>query len=92
MPRYIVHVVRGATVVAVENDMDVLAHGGARQTAIGLVARLALAAERGGPDYRGAVLEVVSEDRRCTFCVPFPPLLEVCSRTRRAVAAVYGTA
>ena len=88
MPRYIVEIIKGLKVVAVDN-LDVLDHDAVAEAATSLIARLVLAAEDGGPDYRGAVLQAVSEEGRRTFCVPFPSLPNASPRSR-AVTAVYG--
>ena len=89
MPRYVVQIVRGSTVLVLENALDVVGHEAASETAADIVRRLVRAADHGGPDFRGAVLEAISEDGRRTCCVPFPPLPKAAPRSRIATA-VYG--
>ena len=88
MPRYVVEIIKGPKVLAVDT-IDVQDHEAAGETAASIVAQLVRAADHGGPDFRGAILEAVSEDRRRTCCVPFPPFPNAAPRSR-VVAAVYG--
>jgi hypothetical protein len=79
MPRYIVEIIKGPKVLAVET-IDVMNLDAVAEAAASVMARLVL--NDGAPDYRGAVLHAVSEDGRRTFCLPFPSLPKDGPRSR----------
>jgi hypothetical protein len=72
MPRFFFHIVKHKDVLTDEVGLELRDIAAAHREAIEAIASFVKDAERGGPDYGGNSLHVISADKRTTFTLPIP--------------------
>jgi hypothetical protein len=72
MPRFFFHIVEHNDVLTDEVGLELPDVVAARREAVEAIASFVRDVERGGPDYGGKSLHVVSQDNRATFTLPIP--------------------